>query len=160
MKTSKLAPFVVLAFLIFTNCTPVRIYSNQELTEKSGLKYYAVKPFLHVEREPETERIVKAVVVYLPDLSNPQYIVIHDGLGSKKVNLDFTDGTIKSFGYSSVGKIGESVDALAAMIAKSTDALIDLKGVQPVKAQMNSVELYEIVFGPEKTTLRKVEIGK
>jgi hypothetical protein len=119
-----------------------------------------VKPFLHVEREPETERIVKAVVVYLPDLANPQYIVIRDGLGSKKVNLDFTDGTIKSFGYSSVGKIGESVDALAAMIAKSTDALIDLKGVQPVKAQTNSVELYEIVFGPEKTTLRKVEIGK
>jgi len=160
MKTSKFVPFAVAALLIFTTCSPVRIYSNQELTEKSGLKYYAVKPFLHVEREPETERIVKAVVVYLPDLSNPQYIVIREGLGSKKVNLDFTDGTIKSFGYSSIGKIGESVDALAAMIAKSTDALIDLKGAQPVKAQTNSVELYEIVFGPEKTTLRKVEIGK
>jgi len=158
MKTSKPALFAVVALLLFTTCTPVRIYSNQELTDKTGLKYYAVKPFLHVEREAGTERIVKAVIVYLPDLSNPQYIVIHDGLGSKKVNLDFTDGTIKSFGYSSVGKIGESVDALAAMIAKSTDALIDLKGVQPVKTQANSVELYEIVFSTEKTTLRKVEI--
>lgn len=159
MKTSMLAAFAGLTILIITGCTPVRIYSNQELTEKSGLKYYAVKPFLHVERESGTDRIVKASVVYLPDLSNPQYMVIHDGLGSKKVNLKFTDGSINTFGYSSVGKVGESVDALAAMIAKSTDALVDLKSIQPVKAPANTVELYEIVFGAEKTTLRKVEIG-
>ena len=160
MKTSMLAAFAGLILLIFSGCSPVQIYSNKDLTEKSGLKYYAVKPFLHVEREPGTERIVKAAVVYLPDLSNPQYMVIHDGLGSKKVNLKFTDGSINTFGYSSVGKVGESVDALAAMIAKSTDALADLKGVQPVKAPSNTVELYEVIFGPEKTTLRKVEIGK
>jgi hypothetical protein len=160
MKTSMLAAFVGLTLLMFAGCTPVRIYSNPGLTEKSGLKYYAVKPFMHVEREAETGRIVKATVVYLPDLANPQYMVIHDGLGSKKVSLKFTDGSINTFGYSSVGKVGESVDALAAMIAKSTDALVDLKGVQPVKAPSNTVELYEIVFGKEKTTFRKVEIGE
>jgi hypothetical protein len=144
-------------------CAPVQIYSNKGLTEKTGLKYYTVKPFLHVERDSETNRIVKATVIYLPDLANPQYMVIRDGLNSRKINLKFTDGTINTFGYSSTGKVGESVDALGAIISKSTDALADLKafnGVQPVKSASNKVELYEIIFEADKTTLREVIVGK
>jgi hypothetical protein len=163
MKTTIYAAIISLGIFAFTGCTPVRIYSNKDLTEKSGLKYYSVKPFLQVERDTETNRIVKATVIYLPDLANPQYMVIREGMGSKRVNLKFTDGTINTFGYSSVSKVAESGDALAALITKSTDALKDLsafKSIQPVKASSNSVELYEIIFGAEKTTLREVTIGK
>jgi hypothetical protein len=163
MKSYVLAVCASLSLFVLAGCSPLKIYSNKDLSEKSGLKYYTVKPFLHVEREVETGRIVKATVIYLPDLANPQFMVIHDGPGSKKVNLKFTDGTINTFGYSSVGKAGESVDALAAMIAKSADALTEintLKGLQAVKAPSNTVELYEIVFGADKTTLREVTIGK
>jgi hypothetical protein len=32
--------------------------------------------------------------------------------------------------------------------------------MQPVKASSNTVELYEIIFGADKTTLREVTIGK
>ena len=163
MKKTMLAVFVSAMVFVFNGCAPVQIYSNKSLTEKSGLKFYTVKPFLHVERDAETNRIVKATVLYLPDLANPQYMRIREGVNSKKVNLKFTNGSIDTFGYTSTGKIGESVDALAAMISKGTDALTDLnalKSLQAVKASSNTVELYEIIFGADKTTLREVTIGK
>jgi hypothetical protein len=163
MKNSMLAILVGVTIFSITGCAPVQIYSNTGLTEKTGLKYYTVKPFLHVEREAETNRIVKATVIYLPDLANPQYMVIRDGLNSRRINLKFTDGSINTFGYSSTGKVGESVDALAAMISKGTDVLTDLnatKSLQAVKASSNTVELYEIIFAAEKTTLRQVTFGK
>ena len=163
MKTIIIAAFVSLTILVFTGCAPVQFYSNKGLNEKTGLKYYTVKPYLHVERDAETSRIVKTTVLYLPDLANPQYMVIHEGLGSKKLNLKFKDGSIDTFGYTSTGKVGESVDALAALITKSTDALTELnalKSLQAAKASSNTVELYEIVFAADKTTLREVTINK
>jgi hypothetical protein len=163
MKTSVLAAMVSLCITVFVGCAPVQIYSNKGLTEKTGLKYYTVKPFLHIERDTETNRIVKATVIYLPDLANPQYMVIRDGLNSRKINLKFTDGAINTFGYSSTGKVGESVDALSAIISKSADALTDLKalnGLQSAKPASNMVELYEIIFGEDKTTLKEVTMSK
>jgi hypothetical protein len=163
MKTKMCAAFVSLTIILLTSCAPVQFYSNKELTEKTGLKYYTVKPFLHVERDPESNRIIKASIIYLPDLANPQYMVIHDGLNSRKINLKFTNGSLDTFGYTSTGKVSESVDALAALISKGTNALTDLnalKGLQAVKASDNTVELYEIIFGADKTTLREVTTEK
>jgi hypothetical protein len=163
MKTTIFAAFVSLTVFVYTGCAPVQIYSNKGLTEKTGLKYFTLKPFLHVERDSETNRIVKTNVIYLPDLSNPQYLVMRDGVNSRKINLKFKDGAISDFGYSSTGKVGESVDALAALITKSTDALTEinaLKTLQSAKSSSNTVELYEIIIGPDKTTLRAVTIGK
>lgn len=163
MKTTTLAAFVSLTLFVFSGCAPVQIYSNKGLTEKTGLKYYTVKPFLHVERDSETSRIVKSSVIYLPDLANPQYLVMRDGVNSRKINLKFKEGSITDFGFSSTGKVGESVDALAAMITKSTDALTELtalKTLQSAKTSSITVELYEIIMGPEKTTLREVTMGK
>lgn len=158
-----LAVLVGATIFIFAGCAPVQFYSNNGLTQKTGLKYYTTKPFLHVERDPETNRVVKATVIYLPDLANPQYMVMRDGMNSRKINLKFKDGCITDFGYNSTGKVSESVDALASLISKGTDALTELntlKSLQPVKAASNNVELYEIVFGPEKTTLKQVTADK
>jgi hypothetical protein len=163
MKTKILAALVSFYAIVFTGCAPVQIYSNKGLTERTGLKYYTVKPYLHVEREAETNRIVKANVIYLPDLANPQYMVMRDGLNSRKINLKFTDGAINTFGYSSTSKVGESVEALAALVSKGTDAISELgaiKSIQPVKASANTIELYEIIIGPDRTVLREVIIGK
>jgi hypothetical protein len=163
MKNTILVVLVSVFIYAFIGCAPVQFYSNKSLTEKTGLKYYPTKPFLHVERDPETNKIVKSTVIYLPDLANPQYMVMRDGLNSRKINLKFKDGYITDFGYSSTGKVSESVDALAGLISKGTDALTGLntlKGLQPTKAESNNVELYEIVFLPDKTFLREVTIGK
>jgi len=163
MKNTMLALLLCAIIFAFTGCSPVKFYSNNGLTAKTGLKYYTTRPFLSVERDPETNRIVKATVIYLPDLANPQYMVLHDGLDSRKINLKFKDGCLTDFGYSSTGKIGESVDALASLITKSTDALTEmnvLRNQQSVKVSSNTVELYEIIFGADKTTLKEVTIGK
>ncbi len=152
--------FIILAF---AGCAPVQIYSNNSLTSKTGLKYYTVKPFLQVEKEAGTDRIVKATIVFLPDLANPQYMVMRDGLNSRKVSLKFSDGAINTFGYTSTSKVPESVEALAALLTKSTEAITDLKsanGLQPAKAPSNTVELYEIVIGADKTTLRKINFAE
>jgi hypothetical protein len=60
-------------------------------------------------------------------------------------------------------KIAESLDALAALLSKGTTALTDLttlKSPQGLKAVSNTVELYEVVIGTDKTVLREVVIGK
>jgi hypothetical protein len=163
MKNTILAVLVSVCIYAFTGCAPVKFYSDKSLTEKTGLKYYTTKPFLHIERDPVTQQVVKSTVLYLPDLANPQYMVMRDGLNSRKVNLKFKDGYITDFGYSSTGKVSESVEALANMVSKSSDALTEinaLKSLQATKVSSNSVELYEIVFGTDKTTLRQVNLGK
>jgi hypothetical protein len=157
MKTKIIAALISLCLIGLSGCASVQFYSNKDLTEKSGLKYYTVKPFLHIERDSEN-RIIKATILYLPDLANPQYMVMHEGINSKKLNLKFSNGSLDTFGYTSTGKAGESLDALAALITKGTEALTDLnalRGLQAAKPS-NKVELYEIVFGPDKTTLREV----
>jgi len=163
MRNKILTSIICLSILTLAGCSQVKIFSNTGLTEKTGLKYYTVKPFLEVEREPESNRIVKVTVIYLPDLANPQYMAIKDGLGSRKVDLKLTDGAISTLGFTSDSKIAESVDALASLISEGSAAVKDLgtlKNQQGMKAVSNTVELYEIVIGADKTTLREVSIGK
>jgi hypothetical protein len=64
MKNTMHVLLVSAIIFVLGGCAPVQFYSNKALTEKSGLKYYTVKPFLHVERDPETGRIVKATVIW------------------------------------------------------------------------------------------------
>jgi len=160
MKKSSLAAIFGLIILLLTGCAPVKFYSNSGLTENTGLKYYMVKPFLQVEKDPLNNSVVKATVIYLPDLANPQYMVIKDGLGSRKVDLKLTDGSINTLGVASDPKIAETIDALAALISKGTTAITDLtalKGIPQVAASSTITELYEIFMGPDGTTVKKVE---
>lgn len=121
----------------FTGCAPVKFYSNSELTKKSGLKYYTVKPYLLVERDPANNSIVKATILYLPDLENPQYMAMKDGFGSKKIDLKLTDGSINTFGLESDPKITETITALSGLISKTVSASTGpatLKGIPPAAA--------------------------
>ena len=143
---------------ILSACSPVKIYSDAGLTKKSGLKIYTSKPYLQVERNSETGSIVKVDVVYLPDLSNPQYVAIKNGPGSRKVDIKVKDGCITSFGFASDTKIDEYIDALSALLSKGTYAVTNLEamGVGPGGAN-NVVEMYEVVMQNGRTVLRKVE---
>jgi hypothetical protein len=160
MKKSIFAASAGLLILMLTGCAPVKFYSNPGLTEKSGLKYYTVKPYLQVEKDLANNNIVKATVVYLPDLANPQYMVVRDGLGSRKVDLKLTDGSINTISFATDPKISESVEALAALISKTSSAITDLstlKGIPQASAASTITELYEINMGPDGTTMKKVE---
>lgn len=160
MKTSISAAIAGLIILIFSGCAPVKFYSNSGLTEKSGLKYYSVKPFLLIERDLVNSNVTKATVLYLPDLANPQYLVMKDGIGSRKVDLKLSDGSINTFGVDTDTKIAESLSALSALISKSASAITDLstlKALPPAATPSTVTELYEIFMGPDGTTVKKVE---
>lgn len=161
MKKSFSIALACLFFIFLNSCSPVKFYSDKELTKSSGLKYYTSKPYLQVEREGNTNNIVKANVIYLPDLSEPMYLAVKDGLGSRKVDIKLTDGTINTLGIASDPKIAETIESLAALISKTSAAVTDLsslKGIPQVSAATTITELYEVVITHEGTTLRKVEI--
>ena len=153
----------VLCFILFfaMGCTSVKFYSDSELTTPTGFKYYTQKPFLQVERDPATGNIVKATVIYLPDLTEPHYIELRDGAGSSKLSIAVDNGSIKTLSYSSVPKIPESMEAMASLITKSADAAKDLallKSNVPGAVASTITELYEFVMKPEGTTLKKIEL--
>jgi len=147
--------------LAFTGCSPVKFYSNAELTKKSGLKYYTVKPYLQVERETVNNSIVKATILYLPDLENPQYIAMKDGIGSRKLDLKLADGTINTFGLESDPKIAETIAALTGLVSKTATAITDLatlKGIPGAAAPATITELYDIIMTNGLTSVKKIEV--
>jgi hypothetical protein len=161
MKKPILAVLAGLSAILLTSCAPVKFYSDSALTKKSGLKYYTAKPYLQVEKEISTGNVVKSTVIYLPDLSEPVYLVIKDGVGSRKVDVKITDGTITTLGVASDPKVSETVESLAALISKTTSAvtdLVSLKGLPPASVASNVTELYEVLITQDGTSLRKVEI--
>ena len=160
MKNSLITLVTGILILAFTCCSSVKFYSNAELTKKSGLKYYTVKPYLQVERETVNNSIVKATILYLPDLENPQYIAMKDGLGSRKLDLKLTDGSINTFGLESDPKIAESIAALAALVSKTTTAITDLtlKGIPNAAAPTTVTELYDITMTNGLTSVKKIEV--
>lgn len=161
MKKSILSAIIGLTILALNSCAPVKFYSNSALTESTGLKYYTVKPYLLVERDLVSSAVVKATVIYLPDLENPQYMVINDGLGSRKVDLKLMDGSINTFGLTSDPKIAETIEALSALISKSASAVTDLSTLKniPLAASSSTItELYEFFMANGVTSVKKIEI--
>lgn len=160
MKNTLFRIFAVVFALAISGCTPVRFYSNSELTKKSGFKYYTVKPYLQVERDLTTSNIVKATILYLPDLENPQYIAVKDGLGSRKLDLKLTDGAISSLALDTDPLIAETLTALGNIISKTASSVVDLstlKAVPPV-ASSTITELYDIIMSNGITSVKKIEV--
>jgi hypothetical protein len=161
MKNALLKFISGVFILAITGCTSVQFYSNPELTQKAGLKYYTVKPYLQVEREPVNNSIVKATILYLPDLENPQYIVMKDGLGSKKLDVKLAEGTISTFGLDSDPKINESVEALTDLISETASAVTDLstlKGIPGAAATPTITEIYDIIITNGQTSVKRIEV--
>jgi hypothetical protein len=161
MKNAFLKLITGVFILAFTSCTSVKFYSDAGLTKKSGLKYYTVKPYLQVERETVNNSIIKASILYLPDLENPQYIAVKDGLGSKKLDVKLSDGAITTFGMETDPKIAESISALSSLVSKAAttlSGLSTLKVAAPAAAPATITELYDIVMTNGVTSVKKIEV--
>ena len=160
MKKSISAAIAGLIILVLTGCATVKFYSNPVSAKNAGLKYYTVKPYLQLEKDAVNSNVIKATVIYLPDLANPQYMLIRDGLWNRKVDLKLTEGSLSTLGVSSDPKIAETVNALSGLISKGASAIIDLaalKSIPPTAAAATITELYEVFMGPDGTSLKKVE---
>jgi len=149
-----------LLFCLLSGCASVKIYSRPDLTGETGLKFYTAKPYLLVEPNGEKDNVVKTSVVYLPDMANPQYLVMKPGLGKNELKLGLTNGSLSSYGVLSESQIAETINALAALASKSGYAVNAFgqagnMGVNPVPAE-EKFKLYEIIIETGVTRLKEV----
>ena len=144
---------------VLPGCASVDFYSDQGMTNKTGLKICSAKPFILVEYNGTKDKTTKISIVWLPDLSNPQYLKVKPGIGASELKLAFSNGTLTSYGITTESQIPETINSLASLISKSTDAVGNLKAIPGQETELlPAFELYEIVIEPDKSFLRKVNL--
>ena len=165
MKRLKLITGIILAIVLVSGCATVKVYSDAGLSNETGLRYYTLKPYLLVEYLANKDNTVKTSVVYLPDLSSPQYMKIRSGMGSSELKMSFANSSLESYGVATDSKIPESFEAFAAMLSKSAYAAQAFEGAPPFLPPTEgetppdpgrTFRLYEIHTGPSGTTLKEV----
>jgi hypothetical protein len=158
MKTAITLIFYTLIICLLSGCASVRFYSGPDLTQKTGLRFYTLKPYLLVELNSQKDNTVKTTVLYLPDLSNPQYILFKPGIGSSELKLAFTNSALNSCGLAGESRIPETINSLASLLSKGSEAFqqSSLAGINPRLPSSDNFKLYEIVFTPDGTTLKEV----
>ena len=148
-------------FCFLSGCASVNFYTKSDLTGKTGLKYYNVKPYLLVESNASKDNSVKTSIVYLPDMANPGYIAIKPGFGSSELKVSLSNGMLSSVGLLNESKIPESLDAIAALLSKSGYAVSQFSqpGPPAQTSEKPDFRLFEIIVGKEETTLKEVKFG-
>ena len=108
--------------ILIAGCATVKVYSDADLKNETGLRSYTLKPYLLVEYLAEKDNTVKTTVVYLPDLASPQYMVLKPGIGSSELKMSFKDGALETYGVVTDSKLPESMEAFAAILSKTAYA--------------------------------------
>jgi len=158
IKTSAL--WLVIGLPIFvSSCATVKFYNDESLKNETGLRVYTPKPFLLVEyRHTQTES-VRTTIVYLPDLTRPQYIRQKSGIGSNALKLDITNGFLTSYGLTTDSKMPETLGKITDLLTRSTAAITDLtRNKADDKPDQPNFELYEIVILDGQTKLVQVKL--
>jgi len=162
MKKNILLAVLAVAGILITGCATVKVYSDAGLTTETGLRYYTLKPFLLVEYMANKDNTVKTSVVFLPDLSSPQYIKVKPGIGSSELKMSFSNSTLDSYGVVTDSQLPESMAAFADILSKSAYAAQTFSGRSPntdiVQESAITFRIFEIVFTASGTTLREVEL--
>ena len=153
------AIFVVSA--LFAGCSTVKIYSDAELTKETGLRCYTLKPYLLVEYQAQKDNPVKSSVIFLPDLSSPQFIKLKPGIGSSELKMTFSNSALDSYGVTTDSQLPESMAAFADILSKSAYAAQTMSSVASSKEDLPLPEelpfrLFEIIITADGTTLREV----
>lgn len=157
MKRLNFTLIVTAILLLVTGCATVKIYTDPDLKNESGLRFYTLKPYLLVEYQADKDNTVKTTVVYLPDLASPQYMFIKPGIGLSDVKMTFSNSALQSYGVVTDSQLPESFEAFAAMLSKSAYAAQAFTGPQTTDTEgAPAFKLYEIIFSQGGTTLKEV----
>jgi len=163
MKRLKLIGAIILTTLLITGCATVKVYSDAELRNETGLRYYTLKPYLLVEYMAEKDNTIKTTVLYLPDMSSPQFMVLKPGIGSSELKMNFKNGALESYGVVTDSQLPESLEAFAAMLSKTAYAAQTFEGRPetpgPWKQDESKIpfRLFELLPGPSGVVLREVK---
>ncbi len=168
MKKLTILAVLTVSGILLTGCATVKIYSDAGLKNETGLRFYTLKPYLLVEYLAEKDKTVKTSVVYLPDLSDPQFMVLKPGVGSSELKMAFKNSALESYGVAVDSQLPESMEAFAAMLSKSAYAAQAFEGAPPYTPSEEeefpadpgaSFRLFEIITGPSGSTLREVVLA-
>ncbi len=160
MKKLIILATILVAFIAFSGCATVKVYSDAELKNETGLRYYTLKPYLLVEYMAEKGNTVKTTVVYLPDMASPQYMVLKPGIGSSEVKMTLKNSALESYGVVTDSQLPESMAAFADILSKSAYAAQTFTGPRPGTEEDQEsplpFRLFEILFTPAGTVLKEV----
>ena len=168
MKKLTILALLTASGILLTGCATVKIYSDAGLKKETGLRFYTLKPFLLVEYLAEKDKTVKTSVMYLPDLSDPQFMVLKPGVGSSELKMAFKNSALESYGVAVDSQLPESMAAFAAMLSKSAYAAQAFEGApsfMPSEEEELSTDpgasfrLFEIITGLSGSTLREVVLA-
>ncbi len=160
MKRLTVLAAIPVAFILSSGCATVKIYSDSQLTRETGLRYYTLKPYLLVEYKADKDNTLKTSVVYLPDLSAPQFMKLKPGIGSSELKMTFSNSALESYGVVTDSQLSESMAAFADILSKSAYAAQNFtrQPSQDTSGQEQGVpfRLFEIQFTPGGTVLKEV----
>ena len=149
-----------------SGCATVKVYSDAGLKNETGLRFYTLKPYLLVEYLAEKDNTVNTTIVYLPNLSDPQFMVLKPGLGSSELKMSFKNSALESYGVVTDSQLPESMEAFAAILSKSAYATQTFTRPSPSPSEEESgilnfepgmpFRLFEILFTPSGTVLKEI----
>ena len=160
MKKPTTLAAILVACIAFSGCATVKVYSDAGLKKETGLRFYTLKPYLLVEYLAEKDNTVKTSVIYLPDLSDPQFMFLKPGIGSSELKMSFKNSALESYGVVTDSQLPEGMEAFAAVLSKSAYAAQTFTGPDSSGAidqeQRTSFRLYEILPTSSGTVLKEI----
>jgi hypothetical protein len=160
MKQLTCIAAILVALILLSGCATVKVYSDAGLKNETGLRFYTLKPYLLVELLGEKDNTVKTTVVFLPDLSDPQFMVLKPGIGSSELKMAFKNSALESYGVATDSQLPESMAAFADILSKSAYAAQNFTGTrpntEPGQQQTIPFRLFEIIITPSGTELKEV----
>ena len=161
MKKLTVFAAILVAVILYSGCATVKIYSDAGLTKETGLRFYTLKPYLLVEYLAAKDNTLKTSVIYLPDLSSPQFMKLKPGIGSSELKMTFANSALESYGVITDSQLPESMAAFADILSKSAYATQNLTGTRPpaeAGQQQPAIpfRLFEIILTPEGTSLKEI----
>ena len=160
MKKLFVIAAILVAIVLLNGCATVKIYSDAELGNETGLRFYTLRAYLLVEYMAEKDNTVKTSVVYLPDLSSPQFMKLKPGIGSSELKMTFSNSALESYGVATDSQLPESMAAFADILSKSAYAAQTFTGTRPggnaEQTETPPFRLFEILITPAGTKLKEV----
>ncbi len=160
MKKSSIIAAIPVVLCLVSGCATVKIYSDAGLTIETGLRFYTLKPYLLVEYEEGMDKVTKSSVVFLPDISSPQYMKLSPGIGASELKMTFGNSALESYGVVTDSQLPESMAAFADILSKSAYAAQTFTGTRQSlestpEQKAVPFRLFEIIITSSGTVLRE-----
>lgn len=160
MKRLNVLAAIPVALILLSGCATVKIYSDAELKNETGLRFYTLKPYLLVEYQAGKDNNVTSSVVFLPDIASPQFMKLRPGIGSSELKMTFSNSALESYGVVTDSQLPESMAAFADILSKSAYAAQTFSGTRQEaetgQPQSAPFRLFEIIITTSGTELKEV----